>query len=122
MHRFNVNFSLISSLSYKNFEDLITILFKLIPKEKSKRFIIEVPFDVINRLKKHMFERRMLPPVYRFCVLNFSMGSIVNLTKYYGHFTLPKFVATMKSPKLLELKFLQRFFAFYFFFDKPNRV
>ena len=113
---------LASNLTFQSFSNLLSILFKLLPTEKCKKYIVEVPFDVINRLKKYMVDNKMLPNYYRFYINNLSIGSIVNLSKYYIHYAIPKNVETKNLPIIMECKFTQKFMAIYFYLDTNKRA
>lgn len=123
MHRFNVNIELFSFLSFENFSQVLDQLSKLLSHPKCKKYIIDIPFDVVSRLKKCLVEEKRtdkpkLNNYHRAFLGHLSIGSLVNMSKFFVHFEVPRNLAATKDlPILLEIKYLQRCMAIYFYLD-----
>lgn len=87
-----------------------------------KKFIVEIPFHIINRLMKYLKDNQMLSTYYKISPNRFSIGTMINLSKFITHFKSPKSSENPDLPMLLELKFHGRGMTIYFHLDSIYRV
>ena len=98
-------------------------LFEVMIIKDSRKLIVEVPLDVITSLNKCLTNANMLSSYYRFKIWNISLGSLVNLSKYFTHFSVR---APSKQPYTnwmqIEIKMSKKYMNIYFYLNSRSRM
>lgn len=107
--------------TYERFPIFVEKLFENLPKDQ--KLIIEMPLDVITRLNKSLANCNRSYNYYRVGIINFSMGSLVNLSKYFMHFSIRSHVKPTPINVLqVEIKIPKKSLTIYFNLDSKTRV
>jgi hypothetical protein len=111
-------------------------LFYEMVKKEDRKLIVEIPLDVITSLNKSLATSGQLSNYYRFKMWNISFGSLVNLAKYFVHFSVRPNAAThgqamasaaasKPSPlnhMLVEIKIVKKCLIVYFYLNSRKRM
>lgn len=117
-----MNITFANDFTYQRFPNFVEKLFDQMPKEQQK-LIFELPLDVVTRLHKSLTSCSRVSNYYRVGIINFSMGSLVNLSKYFSHFSVRSQVKPSPANVLqVEIKIPKKSLTVYFNLDSKTRV
>ncbi|KAI2796991.1 hypothetical protein BLOT_015635 [Blomia tropicalis] len=124
MIKFNVSISFGSYFSIQKFEQLIEQLFQMMIIKESRKLIIEIPFDVINYLEKILIDKNQLHNYCQVKILSLSIGSLINLSRFFSHYSLRSSnKPTMSTNWMqLELKIAEKYLIIYFYIETKKKI